>query len=73
MVGKDIYTNCGMVGLTEKPDGVARRSGPMEQRGWPTIRNGRAGQTDTWTGVQQRVDGCPMESGSGPTEGAMGT
>jgi hypothetical protein len=25
MVGKDIYTNCGTMGLTEWPDGEARR------------------------------------------------
>jgi hypothetical protein len=26
MLGKDIYTNCGTVGLTEWPDGKARQS-----------------------------------------------
>jgi hypothetical protein len=57
---------------------VARRRSPTEQRGWPAIPNGRAGQTDTRTGAQQRVDRrptegdrCPTESGSGPTEGGV--
>jgi hypothetical protein len=70
MVGKDIYTNCGTVGLTEWPDGEARRSGLTERRGWPAIPNGRAGQMDTRTGVQRRVDGRMTEGDRCPTEGA---
>jgi hypothetical protein len=61
------------------PNGVARRRSPTEWWRWPSIPNGWVGQTDSWTGVQRRFDGrpmeanrCPMESGSGPTEGAMG-
>jgi hypothetical protein len=79
MVDKNIYTNCGTVGPTEKPDGEAQQRSPTEQRGWPAISNGRAGQTDTRTGVQRRVDGrptkgdrCPTESRSGLMEGATG-
>jgi hypothetical protein len=53
-------------------DGVARRRSLMERPGWPAIPTGRAGQTDTQTGAQRRAHGCPTESGSGPTEGAMG-
>jgi hypothetical protein len=84
MVGKDIYTNCGMVGLTEwhdgeagwsgpteKPDGLARRRSLTARRRWPAIPNGRAGQMDTRTGAQRRAHGCPTESGSGPTEGGV--
>jgi hypothetical protein len=66
MVGKDIYTNYGMVGLMEWPDEEARQSGPTERRGCPAIPNGRAGQTDTRTGAQQRVDGRPMEGARVP-------
>jgi hypothetical protein len=45
---------------------VARRRSPTERRGWPTIPNGRAGQTDTRTGAQQRVDGRPTEGARVP-------
>jgi hypothetical protein len=70
MVGKDIYTNCGTVGQTEWPDREARRRSPTERQGWPAIPNGRAGQTDTRTGAQRRVDGCPTEGDRCSTEGA---
>jgi hypothetical protein len=42
----------------------------MERRGWPSIPNGLAGQTDTRTGTQQRVDGRPTEGDRCPMEGA---
>jgi hypothetical protein len=67
-------------------EGVARRRSLTERPGWSAIPIGQAGQTDTRTGAQRRVDGrpseadrcpmrahrCPTESGSGPTEGTMG-
>jgi hypothetical protein len=43
------------------PDRVARRRSPTERRGWPTIPNGRAGQTDIRTGAQRKVDRYPTE------------
>jgi hypothetical protein len=83
MLGKDIFTNYGTVGLTEWPDGEAGRSGltkkpdrvaqwksPTKRRGWPAIPNGRAGQTDTRMGAQRRVDGGPTEGDRCPMEGA---
>jgi hypothetical protein len=73
MVGKDIYINCGTVGLTEWPDGEVDRA----TRG-PAIPNGQAGQTDTRTGAQRRVDRrltegvrVPDEEREWPMEGSM--
>jgi hypothetical protein len=81
MVGKDIYTNYGMVGLTEWPNGEARGSNegapryPMGEQGKRTPRrvpNGRwTGARWRGTGARWRPHGCLTESESGPTEGAM--
>jgi hypothetical protein len=81
MVGKDIYTNCGMVGQTEWPNGEARRRDeggpryPMGEQGRRTPRRvpngGWTGARRRGTGARQRAHGCPTESGSGPTEGSM--
>jgi hypothetical protein len=60
MVGKDIYTNCGTVGLTEWPDGEAERSGPTEKPDGAT----RVACDTQWT---SRADGHPDRY---PTEGA---
>jgi hypothetical protein len=49
---------------------VARRKSPTEQQGWPAIPNGRAGQTDTRTGIQRRVDERPKKGDKCPMEGA---
>jgi hypothetical protein len=82
MVGKDIYTNYGMVGLTEWPDGEAQQSDegapryPMGEQGrWTPGRvpnGGWTGARQRGTGARQRAHGCLSKSGSGPTKGAMG-
>jgi hypothetical protein len=54
MVGKDIYTNCGTVGLTEWPDGEARRSD-------------EGGRDTQWASrADGHPDGCPTEGGRAP-------
>jgi hypothetical protein len=53
MVGKDIYTNCGTVGLTEKPDGMTRVARDTQ---WASRADGHP-------------DGCPMEGGRAPDGG----
>jgi hypothetical protein len=47
-------------------------SGPTERPGWPAIPIGRAGQTNTLTGAQRRVDGRLSGVDRCPTESAMG-
>jgi hypothetical protein len=47
MVGKDIYTNCGMVGLTEWPDGATRVAHDTQ---WASRADGHP-------------DECPTEGG----------
>jgi hypothetical protein len=60
MLGKDIYTNCGTVGLTEWPNGEAGRSGPMENPDGAT----RVACDTQWTSrADGHPDGCPMEGG----------
>jgi hypothetical protein len=49
---------------------VARWRSLTERQGWPAIPNGRAGQTDTQTGAQRRVDGRTIEGDRCLTEGA---
>jgi hypothetical protein len=56
MVGKDIYTNCGMVGLTEWPDGMMRVAYDTQ---WASM-------------VDRHSDGCPIEGGRVPDEGRTG-
>jgi hypothetical protein len=60
MVGKDIYTNCGMVGQTEWPDGEVGRSGRTE---WP---DGEARDTQWASRADGHPDGCPTEGGRAP-------
>jgi hypothetical protein len=56
MLGKDIYINCGTVGLTEWPDGKAGRSNEGGLR---------------YTMGEQHPDGCPMEGGRAPDRGGQ--
>jgi hypothetical protein len=55
MVGKDIYTNCGTVGQTEKPDGVMRV----------------ACDTQWASRADEHPDGCPTEGGQAPDGGGQ--
>jgi hypothetical protein len=81
MVGKDIYTNCGMVGQTEWPDGVVRRSGLTErpngvarQRS-PRYPIGEQGRRTTgwvpnggWTSARRRGTGARQRALGCPTK-----
>jgi hypothetical protein len=64
MVGKDIYTNCGTVGQTGWPDGVARRRSPR----YPMGEQGR--WTPEWapdggrTGARRRPGVARRRAGS---------
>jgi hypothetical protein len=67
MLGKDIYTNCGMVGLTEWPDGEAGQSGPTEKPDGAT----RVARNTQWASrADGHPDGCPTEEDKCLTEGA---
>jgi hypothetical protein len=82
MLGKDIYTNYGTVGLTEWPDGdagrsgrtekldgVARRSGPTEKLDGAT----RVAHDTQWASMADgHLDGCPTEGGRAPDGGRTG-
>jgi hypothetical protein len=66
MVGKDIYTNYGTVGLTEWPDGEAGRSVPTEKLDGAT----KVARDTQWTSrADGHPDGCPTEGGRAPDGG----
>jgi hypothetical protein len=81
MVGKDIYTNCGTVGLTEWPDGATRVARDTQ---WVSRADGYPDGCPTegarvpdgereWP--DGGLDGCPTEGGvsrGGPTAGLGG-
>jgi hypothetical protein len=72
MVGKEIYTNYGTVGLTEWPDGEARRRDeggpryPMDEQGRRTP--GRV-PNEGWTGTRRRGTGARRRARCVPDKG----
>jgi hypothetical protein len=68
MLGKDIYTNCGTVGLTKWPDGEAGRSGLTEKPDGAT----RVAHDTQWASrADGHLDGCPTEGGRAPDGGGQ--
>jgi hypothetical protein len=66
MVGKDIYTNCGTVGLMEWPDGEARRrdeGGPRYPMGEQDRRTPGRVPNGGWTGARWRGTGARQRVG----------